>query len=134
MEHLPDMEHPLDMADHLDTVDPLDMVDPLDTVDPPDIVDHLQVMVVLPGMVHQDKEGIPPMATKEDLEVTLNLLVVTHHTGPLEDLVVLWVLPRQVATLHTIKIAMVHLHQEVPGVPPLHRNVCLHVACVPLCV
>jgi len=125
MEALQDMEHPLDMEHHLDMADPLDTADHLDTVD------HLQVMVVPPGTVHQDKEDIPLMATKEDLEVTLDRLVVTHHTDPLEALVVQWVLPHQEATLHTIKTAMVHLHQEVLGVPPPHRNVS---ACGPLSV
>jgi len=151
MEHLQDMEHPLgmvallgmavlrgmvvlqgmvdlrDMEALLGMVDLLGMAPlgiaghHLDMVDPhPDMDLHLG-MVVLQDMVHQDKEDILPTATKVDLEDTLDLPVATHHTDPLVDLVVLWVLHHQEATPHMIKVDMVHLLREVPQ---QHLNVC----------
>jgi len=126
-----DMEDPLDMVDPLGTADPLGIVDLLDMADHLDIVDHPQDMVDPPGMALQDKEVIPPMATKVDQEVTLDPQVVIHRTGPLEALVVPWALPLLEATLHTIKTAMVHLHLVGQEVPPPHHNVCLHVDVAP---
>merc|ERR1712013_671173 len=103
---------------------PLDMELPLGMDLPQDMGDPL-------GTALQDKEVIPPMATKVDQEDTLDPQVVIHRTGPLEALVVLWVLPLLEATLHTIKTAMVHLHLVGQEVPPPHHNVCLHVNVAP---